>query len=240
MGSTHFYLEYLMAVQSLLLQYFHNPAIFAVEYSLAPGAQYPQQSVEVLNGYCHALSVAKSGDRVCVMGDSAGGALGLNLLGDLHKVMKSSKEGREAPAFMVAVSPWMTLVSDAHRDTQDDYLSTESLHKFARLYDPENTRPGVEQKASPSVNLRTNWKTLCPSFGYYIWYGDGELLAPDIRSAVQRLRKEGAPVHVEERQGLGRNLHVWPLISFFLASNQERRLQETRHIVGTIGSLFTE
>lgn len=240
MGSTHFYLEYLMAIQSLLRQYFHNPAIFAIEYSLAPATRYPEQSAEVLKGYRHVLSVAKSGDRICVMGDSAGGSLGLNLLGDIRRAVKFSKEECEPPAFMVLVSPWMTLVSDAHLDTQDDYLSAESLHKFARLYAPDHTGPGVVHEASPSVTLRSNWKTLGPKFGYYIWYGDAELLAPDIRSSIQRLKKVGASVHVEERQGGGRNVHVWPLISFFLASDQERRLEETRAIVAAISSLFTE
>lgn len=240
MGSTHFYLEYLMALHSLLGQYYHNPAIFAIEYSLAPGAQYPRQPDEVFSGYLHALSVAGSGDCVCVMGDSAGGSLALGLLSDLRKSGMLSKEFRERPAFMVLVSPWMTLVSENHRNSQDDYLSSESLHHFARLYAPDETGCIVRDVASPSVFMRTGWRSLGPKYGYYIWYGKNELLAPDIREAIQRLRKLGASVHVDAREAGGRSLHVWPLISFFLASDQNRRLEETKSIVAAISTLTSK
>lgn len=239
MGSTHFYLEYLMAFHSLLKQNYHNPAVFTIEYSLAPGARYPKQSREVLNGYIHALSVAKTGDRVCVMGDSAGGTLGLGLLSDLREAAMLHKKMYDRPGFMVLISPWMTLVSEAHRDSHDDYLSAESLHKFARLYAPEETGRGVRPAASPSAGIRTGWRSLGPKFGYYIWYGNNELLAPDIREAIQRLRKLGASVHVDMRESGGRNLHVWPLISFFLASDQNRRLEEMKTLVPAITSLMS-
>ncbi|MBE3042621.1 alpha/beta hydrolase fold domain-containing protein [Candidatus Bathyarchaeota archaeon] len=239
MGSTHFYLEYLMAIQNLLVQCFHNPAIFAIEYSLAPGAQYPKQSEEVLNGYLHALSVAKSNDRVCVMGDSAGGSLGLNMLADLRKPGRVSFAG-ETPAYMVLVSPWLTLASDSHRDTADDYLSAESLHKFANLYAPDKTGRGIMEIASPSVVLRSGWKLQGPKHGYYIWFGEKELLAQDIRSTMQTPKKLGAKVYLDERQSGGRNVHVWPLISFYLASDQDRRLEETRGIVARIARVFLE
>ena len=239
MGSTHFYLEYLMAIQNLLVQCFHNPAIFAIEYSLAPGAQYPKQSEEVLNGYLHALSVAKSNDRVCVMGDSAGGSLGLNMLAELRKPGRVSFAG-QTPAYMVLVSPWMTLASDSHRNTADDYLSAESLHKWAKLYAPIDTGCGIKDVASPSVVLWSGWKSQGPKHGYYIWFGGMELLASEIRSTVQHMKKLGAEVYVDERQSGGRNVHVWPVISFYLASDQDRRLEETRGIVAGIARVFLE
>lgn len=238
MGSPHFYLEYLMAFHSLLRTYFHNPAIFAIEYSLAPGAQWPVQRTEVFNGYLHVLSVAKSANRICVMGDSAGGSLSLSLLHNIRKAADVSNGYCEPPAFMVLVSPWMTLVSDTHRDSPDDYLSVRALHKFAHLYAPDKSDHGVVEDASPSVLLRSGWKSMSPQFGYYIWYGDKELLAPDIRSAIQRMRKLGASVHVEARQAGGRNLHVWPLISFFVASDQERRMEEMKTIAAAIAAVM--
>lgn len=236
MGSTYFYLEYLMAFHSLLREYFHNPAIFAVEYSLAPGEQYPVQPTEVRMGYVHVLSVAKSSNRVCVMGDSAGGSLSLNLIGDLRKVAMLVNGVPEMPAFIVLVSPWMTFVSKNHQDTEDDYLSSTALHKFARLYAPDDSGTGVLQEASPSAGLISRRNAMGPKRGYYIWYGDKELLARDIRSTIQTLRNMGISVRSEVRREGGRNVHVWPLISFFLASTQERRLQETKGIVRAIAT----
>ncbi|SPO02854.1 uncharacterized protein DNG_05531 [Cephalotrichum gorgonifer] len=168
MGSTHFYLEFLISFHSLLGRYFNNPAIFAIEYSLAPGTQYPRQPAEVLNGYAHALSVAKSASRVCVMGDSAGGSLGLTLLSDISKAAKPSDTRSQRPAYMVLISPWMTLVSDNHHTSTEDYLSVSSLHKFARLYAPDKAGSGVVESASASVAMRLGWKSFSPQYGYFI------------------------------------------------------------------------
>ncbi|UNI21088.1 hypothetical protein JDV02_007107 [Purpureocillium takamizusanense] len=87
-GSCYFYLEFLLAMRHLLKEEagFANPAVFALEYALAPERAFPAQLHEARLGYEHVLGVAEAaagdGDdsRVCVMGDSAGGMLALSLL----------------------------------------------------------------------------------------------------------------------------------------------------------------
>lgn len=235
MGSPSFYLEYLIALHSMLRETFKNPYIFAIEYTLAPAAQFPTQPQEVLNGYAHVLSVAKSKDRVCLMGDSAGGTLALTLLRDLH-TQRAQQLGilSQAPALAVLVSPWYTLISSDHQESTSDYISVDRLHFFAQLYAPDRDRGGVLSKASPSTMIQGNWREQGPKFGYVVWHGEDEVLAVDVHTMISRLTELNVPVHVEKREAGNRSLHVWPIISFFLASSQQRRLEEMRILSNSI------
>jgi acetyl esterase/lipase len=170
------------------------------------------------------------------MGDSAGGTLALTLLRDLQTdAARRARVFDQRPEFMVLISPWATLVSDSHQESASDYLSVARLHMFAQFYAPDKARGGVLRAASPSGMMRTaGWRTHSPRLGYFVWYGEDEVFASDIREVVRGLTDTGAVVHVEKREAGGRSLHVWPLVSFFLASNQTRRLEEMRVIVNAI------
>src|SRR3569833_2408266 len=81
MGSTWFYLEFLLSWLHLLrCSGYKNPAIFALEYTLVPDGVFPTQLVEALHGYEHVLSFARDPAKVVVSGDSAGAAIVLSLL----------------------------------------------------------------------------------------------------------------------------------------------------------------
>src|SRR4051812_48076019 len=124
MGSSYFYLEFLLAWVSLLKQAgYRNPALLALEYSLVPDAVYPTQLQETFAGYEHALSVVENPARVCVAGDSAGATLILSLLLYLGD---HSEYRHRLPGLAVLISPWPVLVSDKNRDTQSDYLNSET------------------------------------------------------------------------------------------------------------------
>jgi len=229
MGSPSFNLEYLMALHSMLRKAFKNPAVFAIEYTLVPTTQYPTQPHEVLNGYAQVLHVAKSKDIICLMGDSAGGTLALTLLRDLKtQQAKHLDILDQLPALVILISPWVTLVSDNHQESASDYVSVSRLHQFAQLYAPDKMRGGVLDKASPASMIHHNWKAHTPKFGYIVWQGEDEVLAKDISAMVHHLMELGVPIHVEKRPAGSRSLHVWPIISFFLGGNQERRLEEMR------------
>ena len=75
MGSSHFYLEFLLTWVSTLVQSgYRNPAIFALDYTLVPDASFPVQLEETCRGYEHVLTLADP-SNVCVAGDSAGAFL---------------------------------------------------------------------------------------------------------------------------------------------------------------------
>ena len=81
MGSSYFYMEFLLAWVSLLeAAGFQNPALFALDYTLVPDAVYPRQLQETYFGYLHVLSIVKDPSRICVSGDSAGATLILSFL----------------------------------------------------------------------------------------------------------------------------------------------------------------
>jgi acetyl esterase/lipase len=81
MGSSFFYMEFLLAWVSLLKEAgYRNPALFALDYSLVPDAVFPTQLQETLAGYQYVLSIAQNPSRICVGGDSAGATLILSFL----------------------------------------------------------------------------------------------------------------------------------------------------------------
>ena len=60
MGSSYFYLEFLMAWVDLLKDSgYKNPAIFALEYDLVPDAQFPTQLEQAMTGYDYVCSIAQ-------------------------------------------------------------------------------------------------------------------------------------------------------------------------------------
>ncbi|MCJ1265176.1 hypothetical protein MMC22_005051 [Lobaria immixta] len=131
MGSSYFYLEFLVAWVTLLREAgYRNPTIFALEYSLVPDATYPTQVEQTMAGYEYVCSVTKDASRVCVGGDSAGATLILSLL--LRLARWNNDKSR--PGYAVLISPWTTLVSPKNRDTASDYLNANSLHLYGRQY----------------------------------------------------------------------------------------------------------
>lgn len=73
MGSTYFYLEFLLSWLSLLkVSGYRNPAIFSIEYTLVPDSSFPTQLDEMVAGYEHVVEMACDPSIVCVAGDSAG------------------------------------------------------------------------------------------------------------------------------------------------------------------------
>ena len=81
MGSAYFYLEFLLVTLKLLRSKFSNPAIFALDYSLAPESSFPSQVEQALAGYNYLLATKNIiPSHICIAGDSAGGTIMLSLL----------------------------------------------------------------------------------------------------------------------------------------------------------------
>jgi acetyl esterase/lipase len=228
MGSVYFYLEPLVVLFSLLKSRYHNPAVFSLEYSLAPDACYPTQLRQAIAGYRLAISrVSGDASRICVAGDSAGGMLILSLLLYLAKF----DSGRQKPGYAGLLSPWTNLVSENNRNTPSDYLDGDTLRLYASQYagsmDDEH-HPLVSPGDCSDVSW---WAKATPLGGFYITYGSEEAFAPDIRHLVAMLRKAGAHVRAEEEPCA---IHAWVIASLFLKDTLEDRAQGMKRLANAI------
>ncbi|KAK4448564.1 Alpha/Beta hydrolase protein [Podospora aff. communis PSN243] len=217
MGTSYFYLEFLMTWLSTLVDSgYKNPAIFALEYTLVPDASYPTQIEEALASYDYVLNVVKDPSIVCVSGDSAGAMLVLSLL--LHN------PGHK-PALALLISPWVTLVSRNTVRTESDYLDMAQLGQYGRLF--AGSKVSVDDPlVSPGCCKDSSWwERASPMRGFFITYGAEEVLASEIEDLVDIFN--GANVTVETRKELG-GIHAWPVASLFLSSRADERLTGLR------------
>lgn len=217
MGSSYFYLEFLVAWVSLLREAgYRNPTIFALGYSLVPDAAYPTQVEQTMAGYEYVCSITKDASRVCVGGDSAGAMLILSLLLRLGQWNNDMLR----PGYAVLISPWTTLVSSGNRDTASDYLNANSLHLYARQY-ASSTANLKDPLASPGMCKDTGWwAKACPIAGFCILFGSEEVFGPETRALIALLRRSGCDVSVREEPGA---IHAWPVATLFLSDTQTER-----------------
>ena len=238
MGSSYFYLEFLLAFVSLLHgSGFKNPAILALEYTLVPNASYPTQIHQALAGYQYVLSIVRDPSKVCVSGDSAGGTIILSLLLHLASIGKAKSNlpvnGDESriPAMAALISPWVTLVSQLDRNTQSDYLDAPSLHLYARQYAGSKTSVSDHLISPGNCKDSELWRRASPSRGLFITYGREEVFAPEIRGLIDMFRRSDVDIATQEEAG---GIHAWPVASLFLSSTKEERQKGLRRIVEQI------
>jgi acetyl esterase/lipase len=215
MGSSYFYLEFLIAWLTMLkTKGFRYAAIFALDYSLVPEGTWPKQFQETRAGYRFLCEYLGDGSRICVSGDSAGATLILSLL------LRNEKVGEPVPrpGLAVLLSPWTHLVSRLNKNTPSDYLDSDSLHLYAQQY---AGKASVEDPVlSPGLTY-TGWQVSAPVKGYHIIYGAEEVFAPGIQETVKNMKRSGAAVEMT-REGAG--IHAWPVVDLFLADSTEDRL----------------
>lgn len=236
MGSSYFYLEFLLAFTSLLKTStkFQNPAILALEYTLVPDSSYPTQLHQAIAGYKYVLSITHDPSQIVFSGDSAGATVILSLL--LHignedfkntAVPQGGIEG-VVPGMVTLISPWTTLVSPKHRNTASDYLDAKNLHQYARQY--VANRLSIDDPLVSPGNCKdvTWWRNAAPSKGFFFSYGAEEVFAPEIRHLIKVLDRAGIPVESQEAEA---GIHAWPVASLFLCSTKEKRLNGLQAIV---------
>lgn len=245
MAGVGFYLEILLAMHERLIDTgFTNPAIFAIEYTLAPDKKYPTQILEVLQGYRMAVEAARDASKVVVAGDSAGGALTLSLMLEIASQNNSTsttsttttksqrRRSRQPivreespplaslapPRLAVLMSPWVTLRSDLHKNTDLDYVTREPLCNYARIYAGEDAMMSLPPASPGACRDDALWKAASPEKGYYVTWGQNEMLAGDIEDWVGR--QKGCGVKVKAAMDTG--VHVTPIVSMMLSTSKER------------------
>lgn len=248
MGSTYFYLEFLIAwITCLKGRGFRNPAVFALEYTLVPDAIWPTQFEETRQGYKFLSDFMGNTGQICVSGDSAGATLILSLLLSLDK---QSALGR--PALAVLISPWTHLFSNLNRNTPSDYLDRDALHLYARQYlgraliddDPAAASPQYGERDVFSTDdklispgLSTHWKDASPQKGFCIVHGSEEVFTSGIQQMVNNMRRDGVSVRVTNENA---GIHAWPVVNLFLGESHSERLKGlnimTDYVISSMGS----
>ena len=229
MGSSYFYMEFLLAWVSLLKSAgYRNPALFALEYTLVPDATYPTQLHETVSGYEYVLSLAQSSSHVVVGGDSAGATLMLSFLLYLseHTELRHQK-----PGLAIMISPWVTIVSRNNRNTASDYLNSSSLELYGRQYIGSKASPDDPMVSPGNCKDIRKWTDTSPEKGWYFLYGSEEVLGPETRHLIELLRKTGKEVDSWEEKG---GIHAWPVASLYLGGTREARLSGLKSVVGAI------
>jgi acetyl esterase/lipase len=244
MGSSYFYLEFLLALISLLKSTanFNNPAILALEYDLVPGESYPVQLQQAIAGYKYILSVTHDPSKIVVSGDSAGATLILSLLlylgsGKVERLPNSGlsrnmdNTRNKSPEVAVLISPWVTLISSLDRNTSSDYLDTSNLHEYARQYAGTKTSPHDPFISPGECKDSSLWKAAAPSKGFFISFGAEEVFAPEIQGLISLFEECGVQIEWQEEEG---GIHAWPVASLFLCSTREQRTRGLQLIVKKI------
>jgi acetyl esterase/lipase len=226
MGSSYFYMEFLLAWVALLRDAgYRNPALFALEYTLVPDETYPTQLHETVAGYEHVLSLSQSSTRIVVGGDSAGATLILSFL--LH-ISNHSDLRHQKPGLAIMISPWVTIVSRNNRNTESDYLNSSTLELYGRQYIGSKAAP-TDPTVSPGCCKDVKkWKEASPEHGWYFLYGSEEVLGPETRDLIALLRETGKEVDEWEEKG---GIHAWPVASLYLGETREERLSGLKSIV---------
>ncbi|KAH7374290.1 Alpha/Beta hydrolase protein [Pyrenochaeta sp. MPI-SDFR-AT-0127] len=229
MGSSFFYMEFLLAWVSLLkASGYRNPALFALEYTLVPDATFPTQLHETLAGYEYVLSLAQSSTRVVVGGDSAGATL---ILSFLLYMTEHSELRHQKPGLAVMISPWVTIVSRNNRNTASDYLNSSSLELYGRQYIGSKVAADDPLVSPGRCKDVKKWAEASPEKGWYFLYGSEEVLGPETRDLISLLRSTGKEVDTWEDKG---GIHAWPVASLYLGATKEERLGGLKSIVGAI------
>ncbi|EHY56400.1 hypothetical protein ABEF92_006644 [Exophiala dermatitidis] len=222
MGSAYFYLEFLMAWATRLKQSgFRNPAVFALEYTLVPDAQWPTQFKETVAGYNFLCETFGEGSaaKISVSGDSAGATLVLSMLLHLEGDEQNPNNQRlSRPTLAILLSPWTHLVSELNRNTASDYLDKDSLHLYARQY--AGGAATTDNLISPGLST-SGWKKASPLEGYCIVYGAEEVFSPAIDETIAHMENEGATVKAYRQEA---GIHAWPVVNLFLGDSREERL----------------
>lgn len=250
MGSSYFYLEFLIAFVSLLKSTtnFKNPALLALEYDLVPDKSYPVQLHQTIAGYNYIRSITHDPGKIVVAGDSAGATLILSLL--LYLGSDKSEKipgagvsanlpvvGCNRPGMAVLVSPWTTLVSSLDKNTASDYLDAANLHEYAKQYSGSKTSIHDPLISPGKCKDKLWWKDAAPAQGFFISFGAEEVFAPEIEGLIRLLNESGVKTEWQEEEG---GIHAWPIASLFLCATRQKRTKGLEAMVKQIGERMSQ
>ncbi|KAI4718726.1 alpha/beta-hydrolase [Aureobasidium sp. EXF-10727] len=186
-------------------------AVFVLDYSLTPEAQYPTQVNQAKAAYNYLLNDQHvDHSKIAMLGDSAGAHLILNLLCVLADEKLLPKP--EAGAFLVA--PWIDLRCSKDgsfvRNKDADYLVRDLLITAGEQVMPrelDTTASHIVNFSLPRPN-KQSWAEILPS---KVWVGIGsnDTLLDDAVAFVDRVKADGVQVDFEIDNG---KVHDWHIV----------------------------
>jgi len=188
--------------------------ILFVDYKLAPESPLPNIIGEAIQAYQWLLYTTKiDPSKVIVMGDSAGGGLGLLLMQHIRGITNPRYYAPQ-PAAAVLLSPYTDLAASGKsvETGADVMIFLPVLKNVARIAVGSN----IEMQTSPLVSgLYGTFEGLNP---LYIVVGTTELLLDDSLRVVVKAKAAGVEVILEQKEELG---HVYPIFLPYLPEATE-------------------
>lgn len=177
--------------------------VAAIDYRLAPEHPFPAAPDDAFAGYRALLDTGIVGERIIVVGDSAGGNLALVTL------LRIRSSGLAPPAGAVLYSPWADLTgsgaSIVDNRRKDPMLPAHRMHEAVALY--ANSADPAHPELSP-VFARLDG---LPPLSIHV--GSTEILLDDARRVARAARAAGGYAELEIWP---RQPHVFPAFAAFL------------------------
>lgn len=190
--------------------------VIAPNYPHAP-EYYVHDVMDFLLRLYDDVAASAGSKNVTVMGDSSGGGIGLAL------VQRLREEGREQPANVVLLCPWLDASLSNPEilvyDKIDPFLDMEGLKYAGAVYARD-----VDPKSSVVSPVYGSLKGLAP---ISLFAATRDILMPDCRKLRDLAEAEGVKLDYREYEGM---LHDWMLISL---PESKQALKEIIAIVGT-------
>ncbi|KAK5999452.1 hypothetical protein QM012_005453 [Aureobasidium pullulans] len=194
-------------------------AVFALDYSLTPEAQFPTQVIQAKAAYRYLLEDQKiDAAKIAPIGDSAGAHLILSLLSVLADEKSLPKPG--AGVFLIA--PWIDLrcTRDGSwvRNRDSDYLLRNWIIRAGLQVMPrqlDSTVPHIINFALPRPD-KQSWAQILPA---KVWVGIGskDVLLDDAIAFVDRVKGDGVNVEFQIDNG---KVHDWHIVEDLLDADQ--------------------
>lgn len=190
-------LEYAKGFASVLADKY-KIRVFTVAYRLAPEYPYPAALEDAFDAYSYIRNFGYAGDKIVLVGESAGGGL-INAL-----CMRLRDEQTEMPAGIISISPWMDLTmsgdSFASKAECDVALNPNQINYYASIY--INGMDAHDPYISPIFG---DFHSFPPSI---VFVGSDEILFDDAVRLYKKLNAAGVPCELNIGEGLW---HVYPL-----------------------------
>lgn len=178
--------------------------IVLLEYTLAPGLQYPGQMIQALTALRRLLNVHKASEIV-IGGDSAGGNLTIAVISHIIKpspyapALSLGESNAEQLRGALLISPWVTFDDSApsyRTQAGTDILNQTILREFTDHFKPKRG----EIYAEPLVAEPEFWRNL-PVKNILVTAGTWEIFVDDIQALAKKMGAEqaggGASVELE-------------------------------------------
>ncbi|KAE8396189.1 Alpha/Beta hydrolase protein [Aspergillus alliaceus] len=194
-------------------------AVFAVEYTLAPNAQYPTQVIQSVEALRYILTETNRPPAdILLGGDSAGGNLAVAVLSHLtspHQAV-SKLDVREPLAGVALIAPWTSLDVDvdAEYNCLGDVITPDVAKPWSHAYLGSAKHDWYTDASTAPSSWFENLKTQ----QILVLAGQNEIMLPSIRQFVDKVKTGFSSVELFAGH---RECHVAPVYNLYVGDHKE-------------------